>query len=294
MPQSNVPSPAGRPLPIVTTCKRRDLPILEITARRLRELVPCRALFVIAPDRDCAAIRRRLGAAAAVIAEDEFIPTMTLAQLRRLDVPHFPGVGAAGWYFQQLLKLQFAFVEPAEDYYLMWDADTVPLRPLCFFDAEGRMLLTQAAEHHAPYFETYRNLFGTEPNSEFSLIAQHMVVQKSVAREMLARLERHVAGADAWPWKIMRSLPKTGDNLFSEYETYGHYVKNFHPDRVRFVRRTWRREARQNQGCALPTPADLAALAREYDYVAFERAGRGWRRWSRWLVRNFQKRLRPR
>ncbi len=284
---------AGRPLPIVTTCKGRDLPILEITARQLWKLVPCRALFVIAPGRNCPAIRRRLGTLANVIAEDDFIPTMTMDKLRRLNLHGFPGTGAAGWYFQQLLKLQFAFVEPAEDYYLMWDADTVPLRPLRFFDAEGRMLLTRATEHHAPYFKTYRHLLGTEAKPEFSLIAQHLVVQKSVAREMLARIEQHVAGAETWPWKIMRTLPPTGDNLFSEYETYGHYVKNFYPDRVRFVHRDWRRDARQNEGCALPTPADLATLAQEYDYAAFERAGRGWRLWSRRLARNFQKLLRP-
>lgn len=287
------PSLADRPLQIVTACKGRDLPILEITARQLWATVPCRALFVIAPHRDCPAIRRRLGASASVIAEDDFIPTMTMDNLRRLDIHGFPGTGAAGWYFQQLLKLQFAFVEPAEDYYLMWDADTVPLRPLRFFDAEGRMLLTKADEHHAPYFETYRNLLGAEPHREFSLIAQHIVVQKSVAREMLARIGQHVAGAETWPWKIMRSLPPTGDNLFSEYETYGHYVKNFHPDRVRFISRHWRRDARQNEGCALPTPADLAALAQEYDYAAFERADRGWRLWGRRLARNFQKMLRP-
>ncbi len=286
-------SPVERPLPILTTCKGRDLPILEITARKLREMVPCQKLIVVAPGTDCRRINKRLGSFASVIPEDDFIPTMTMARLRRLDIHGFPGVGAAGWYFQQLLKLQYAFVETAEDYYLMWDADTVPLRPMRFFDAEGRMLLTKAAEHHPPYFETYRRLLGADPCREFSLIAQHMVVQKSVVREMLARIELHVEGAEAWPWKIMRSLPNTGDNLFSEYEMCGHYVKNFHPGRVRIVSRNWRREARRNEGCALPTPEDLAVLAGEFDYMAFERASRGWRLWGRRLVRNFQKILRP-
>jgi len=285
---------AERPLAILTTCKRRDLPILEITARQLRANVPFRALYVIAPDRDCRAIRKTLGADAHVIPEDDFIPTMTMDQLRRLEIHRFPATGAAGWYYQQLLKLQFAFREPADDYYLMWDADTVPLRPLRFFDANGRMLLTTAAEYHAPYFATYRRLLGTVPPREFSLIAQHMVVQKSVARAMLARIEQHIAGPETWPWKIMRSLPPTGDNLFSEYETYGHFVKEFYPDRVRFISRRWRREAKQNEGCALPTPADLAALAQEFDFQAFERASRGWRRWSRWLAVNLLKTMRRR
>lgn len=283
---------AIRPLQILTTCKGRDLPILEITARKIWQMLPCRALFVVAPGRDCPAIRKSLGSAANVIPEDDFIPTMTIARLKRLNLPNFPQ--AAGWYFQQLLKLQFAYFDPAEDYYLIWDADTIPLKPMSFFDADGKMLLTKAAEHHAPYFETYRNLFGTEADRGFSMIAQHMVVQKSIAREMLARIEQRVEGPDTWPWKIMRSLPKTGDNLFSEYETYGHYVKHHHPDRVRFVNRNWRREAGSNQGCALPTEADLKALANEYEYAAFERASSGWQRWGRRLAGDLRRILRPR
>jgi hypothetical protein len=226
-------------------------------------------------------MRSRLDREVRVMDEEDFVPGVRLDELRRLPAPHFPR--AAGWYFQQLLKLQFAFIEPDDDYYLIWDADTVPLRSMTFFDADGRMLLTRATEFHAPYFETYRRLLGEEPHREFSLIAQHMLVQKSLAREMLGRIELHVRGDGNWAWKIMRSLPPTGDNLFSEYETYGHYVKNHHPDRVQFVDRSWRREFCQNTGQAVPSGKDLAALARQYDYVAFERAGGGWRRWARAL-----------
>src|SRR5262249_37185497 len=148
--------------------------------------VPLRKLYVVAPNADCPDIRKRLPQGTEVIPEDEFIPTMTLEQLRTLAVPGFPR--AAGWYFQQLLKLQFAFVDLTEDYYLIWDADTIPLRPMQFFTAEGKMLLTKADEFHEPYFDTYRTLFGTEPRREFSFIAQHMLVQKSIAREMLSRI----------------------------------------------------------------------------------------------------------
>ena len=269
----------SRPLQIVTTCKARDLPVLEITAGRLMINVPVRAVYVIAPAPDCAEIRRRLPSAVQVISEDEFIPNMTLEQLRTLSVPRFPR--AAGWYFQQLLKLQFAFVDPEDDYYLIWDADTVPLRPMQFFSPDGGMLLTRADEHHAPYFETYRRLFSEDPRREFSFIAQHMLIQKSVALEMLGRIEQQTPGGENWAWKIMRSLPDQGDNLFSEYETYGHYVKNHYADRVKFIDRAWQREAVSPGGRAIPSENELTALAKKFDYVAFERASRGWRRWVR-------------
>jgi hypothetical protein len=291
------PSPAlrdggtlmNRPLPIVSTCRARDLPVLEIAARKLPEMIPCRRLYVVAPDDDCRKIQRRLGREVCVIAENDFIPGMTLGKLRSLAAPGFPKM--AGWYFQQFLKLQFAFVEPEDDFYLIWDADTIPLQPMRFFDSAGRMLLTQAVEYHVPYFETYRRLFGEEPHREFSFIAQHLLVQKSIAREMLAAVERHIEGAEGWAWKIMRVLPPDqGVHTFSEYETYGHYIKNHHPDRVRFVNRQWLREPAYHSVQSVPSTKELEALAEKYEYAAFERVFKGWRLLAKRLIN----RLRPR
>ncbi|MFN3407392.1 MAG: DUF6492 family protein [Limisphaerales bacterium] len=283
-----VPPPVWpeRPLTVVSPCRARDLPVLEIVARRLPQTVPLKEYVVVAPDADAARMQRRLGRLARVIPENDFVPGVTVAALRPLPIQGFPV--AAGWYFQQLVKLQFAFVEPEDDYFLIWDADTVPLRPLRFFDAEGRMLLTRATEHHAPYFETYRRLLGEEPNREFSFIAQHIVVQKSVCREMLEKMAARLPGNESWAWKLMRALPPSGHNLFSEYETYGHYLKNHYPERFRVVERPWWRPATHKSGCAVPTERQLRALAERYDFAAFERASVWWRRWARrareWVV----------
>src|ERR1700679_2147205 len=140
-----------RPLQIVTTCRAYDLPVFENAIGKLHANLPCKKLYVIAPSQDCKKMRGRLGQQAQIIAEDEFIPGMNIPQLRQLAMFGFPK--NAGWYFQQFLKLQFAFVEPADDFYLIWDADTIPLRPMRFFDSSGRMLLTKAMEYHTPYFE---------------------------------------------------------------------------------------------------------------------------------------------
>lgn len=265
----------NRPLQVVTACIARDLPVFEIAARKLAEMIPLKSLHVVIRDEDHAAFRARLGDCVQLIRENEFIPGLTIAQLRQLPIETFPR--GAGWYFQQLLKLQFAFVDPADDYYLIWDADTIPLRPLRFFDAAGRMLLTKTTEFHAPYFVTYRQLLGEEPNREFSFIAQHIVVQKSLAREMLTLIERRVAGEGNWAWKIMRGLPDTGGNLFSEYETYGHYVKNHHPGRVVIMERAWSRRGARLVRRGLPTEADLTRLSADFEFAAFELASIGWR-----------------
>ncbi len=182
----------GRPLEIVTACRAADFPILRLAHAALQRFVPFKKLHVMTARANFSKLQDILGNDVELHDEDAIIPGMTLAQLRELSLPGFPK--GAGWYFQQLLKYAFCFQEEADDYYLIWDADTVPLRPLEFFDADGRMLLTKAEEEHAPYFENYRRLLGEEPNREFSFISQHMLVQKSILREMLARIESDLRG----------------------------------------------------------------------------------------------------
>ena len=269
------------PVDVVTACRTADLGVLRVTLDSLRRFVPVRRFYVYAARQNFSRFRRALGPDVNLIEQDEAIRDMTLALLKKLRLPGFPQ--GAGWYFQQLLKYSFCRLEPEDDYYLIWDADTVPLRPMEFFDAEGRMLFTIADEEHASYFDSYRALLGEEPRREFSFIAQHMIVQKSILREMLHRIEARFPGDESWAWKIMRNLPGGDTNLFSEYEMLGHFVKNHYPARFAFRQLPWLREGSRRVS-GLPDAEDLATLANEYHFAAFEAGQRPLRR----AVRNLR------
>ena len=131
---------SSRPLDIVTSCRRADFPVLRKTFVGLQKFVPFKRLYVITARQNMRTFRRMLPEGVQFLDEDEQIPGMTLSSLRNLSLPGFPR--GAGWYFQQLLKYAFCFERQEDDYYLIWDADTVPLRPLQFFDNVGRMLFT--------------------------------------------------------------------------------------------------------------------------------------------------------
>jgi uncharacterized protein DUF6492 len=280
MPNGNL---RQRPLDIVAACRSADLSILVLALAGLRRFVSFGRLHVIASSRNFAGFRRVLGDEVELVDEDLLIPEMTLAELQKLPLPGFPRM--AGWYFQQLLKFAFCFQKTEEDYFLIWDADTVPLRPLEFFDESGRMLFTMAEEEHTPYFDTYRKLLREEPRREFSFISQHMIVQKSVLREMLAKIEANFPGGDPWAWKIMRHLEGANPHLFSEYETLGHYVKNNYPSRAAYRKLDWLREGSLQIG-GKPSKLALEKLGQKYDFAAFEsremplrRFIRGARKW---------------
>lgn len=260
-------NPASQPLDAVIPCAGHHLHILKLAVEQLRRLAAVNSVHVITARRNFDRCGKLLGKDVVLLDEDTLIPTMTLKSLRPLNLPYFPK--AAGWYYQQLLKFAFAFREETREHYLIWDADTVLLRPLEFFDDEGRMMFTISDEYHEPYFRNYRKLLGHEPHREFSFIAQHMIVNKAILLEMLARIEQRLDGADNWAWKIIRNLEGEGPNLFSEFELYGHYVKSFHPGKAVFRRLAWTRDGTRLASFH-PRQPDLQRLAQEYWYASFE------------------------
>lgn len=137
-----------------------------------------------------------------------------------------------GWYFQQLLKFAFAKSKWAKGYYLTWDADTLPLNPVSFFDGDSP-LFTKKIENHEPYFLTMNRILGFGKLVDYSFIAEHMVFKASIVKEMLEAIEDYPKSeGKTWVEKIMYACDfsdKRG-SLFSEFETYGNYCVKYHPD----------------------------------------------------------------
>ena len=139
-------------------------------------------------------------------------------------------IAQTGWYFQQLLKFAFSQTKYASDYYLTWDADTLPLNKLSFFK-DGKPLFTKKIEFHEPYFNTLSRLLSIERQVDFSFIAENMIFKSSVVKEMLADIEKSTVSGNFWFEKIINACDFNDErgNLFSEFETYGNYCIKYHP-----------------------------------------------------------------
>lgn len=174
-----------------------------------------------------------------LIDENTVLPKMTLPELAGLDTPCFPG--RAGWYFQQFLKLGVSALDVVSENYLVVDADTIFLKKIPLLENDVRYCFNKSVEHHAPYFENYLHFMKEQANREFSFISQYMLFNKRMVREMLSKMERNFNNADAWHWLIAKNLKGDGASLFSEYETYGHYMKNHHPEVCSYLDLPWQR-----------------------------------------------------
>ena len=135
-----------------------------------------------------------------------------------------------GWYFQQFLKMGFALSEYATDYYLSWDADTVPLSQIIFFHGDN-ILYNPKREYNPAYFDTLKRLLGIEKLCKNSFISEHMMFSTEVMKEVIGRIMLSDVEGNTWFEKIINATDFNQSGrfeMFSEFETYGNYCENFY------------------------------------------------------------------
>ena len=177
----------------------------------------------------------------------------------------------AGWYVQQFVKMGFARV-CRDDYYLLWDSDTVPLKPVSLVEGD-KPVFDCKMEYHEAYFKTLEKLLGLKKGVEESFISEHMVVKTSLMRQLLDELEANEAlEGRNFAEKIINAVPgeELGKSGFSEFETFGTYVCSKFPDA--YGMRKWK-----SLRCGgLFFEGGLSAqvvswLSRSYDAISFEK-----------------------
>jgi hypothetical protein len=237
------------PVDAVVPVHAKDLPLLPWCVEGIRQNLPVARVLVVA-GHTCREAAQRVGAV--FVDEDTVVPGLTA---RSYDA-------GWGWYFQQILKLAIAD-RIESDYYVVVDADAVFLRPVDLFNAAGRPLYATGIEYHAPYFGVFRELLGFEAHREHSFIAHHMVFNRRLVQEMRARFSPE----KPWYANVVRyRLPRAPwdcKQQFSEYETYGHYLKAVHPEELHV------RPLRWTNVPLAPSPELLRRLRRRFDFCAF-------------------------
>ena len=182
--------------------------------------------------------------------------------------------GRSGWYIQQFIKMQYSKI-CTKPYYLIWDADTMPLKNIQMFNDSGKPFFDVKTEYHRPYFITMKKLLpdlGKQHN--FSFISEHMIVRKQFMNELIDKIQScsSIKG-DSWYEKVInaidsKDLRKSG---FSEFETYGTFVQKYYPQVYEI--RKWKslRVWNGQYKARTITEKDITLLSKNYDAVSFER-----------------------
>ncbi len=180
-----------------------------------------------------------------------------------------------GWYVQQFVKMGYCRI-CKDEYYLLWDSDTIPLKKIDFFDNNGYPLFDCKGEYHKPYFDAINRIFpGFSKQIKDSFISEHMIIRVDYMREMLDDIEnnKNIKGND-FTEKIINSvniddLSKSG---FSEFETYGSYVMKKHVGFYNMRRwKSMRFGGLFIDGSSKIQNKDIKWLSKEYDAISFEK-----------------------
>lgn len=179
-----------------------------------------------------------------------------------------------GWYIQQFIKMTYS-LRCKDEFYLLWDSDTVPLKKVKLFNEKGKPIFHTKTEFHKPYFDTIERLIpGLKKQIKGSFIAEHMLIKTDYMQSLIKDIEsnNNVKG-DTFEEKILNAveIKELCKNGFSEFETYGTYVQHAYPDAYCYENWTSLRYGGFFfSGIGLRN-TDVNWLCKNYDAISFEK-----------------------
>lgn len=203
-----------------------------------------------------------------IIDEDNLLPNLSYVNLDKLIKNRIGKPLRTGWYFQQFLKMGFGLSHYAKNYYLIWDADTLPTSKLSFFE-NGHPVFTRKTEFHKPYFVTMKKLLNLGKNVPFSFIAENMLIDVNIMKELIHEISNCQVKGDNWFEKIINAIGPEEDVAFSEFETYGTYVTNKYPLEYRIRELRTLRDGGAKYGRFI-SRKEIKGLQDKFDTVSLE------------------------
>lgn len=259
----------------------KDYLRLQRNYHRLIEKLPSEnVLFIGSAGVSDLISRSGLGEGAGFVNENDIIPFQAVHKVVKdvlkdiLNGQELPQ-GITGWYYQQFLKMKYAEI-CRNDYYLVWDGDTIPCREFSMFRRiDNKPYFDLKKEYHREYFETMSKLLpGFGKCVEGSFISEHMLMRCDIMQKLIDEIQSNdsVRGKTFWE-KILYAVGEAGiqSNSFSEFETYGTYVALNYPNEYQF--REWH-SFRYGGDFFEPdtiSDEDYEWLGKSFDAITFEK-----------------------
>lgn len=123
------------------------------------------------------------------------------------------------WYFQQFLKMAYAFI-CKEEFYLVWDSDSLLIREL-LIDLQSPFLnaLPHSIDSNHPYINTMHELLNINRKCKYQFMCEFMLFKKSIMLDLIAKL-----GEKEFYIPILnKAISNPKKYSFSEFETYARF-----------------------------------------------------------------------
>ncbi|QWU16537.1 hypothetical protein SAMN04487895_107159 [Paenibacillus sophorae] len=250
----------GPAIDVLIPAIEKDLATLPHVVDAVRKHVkhPIRSIQIVAPRKPrILDFCRRKGCT--------FVDENTVLPITKKDIHYRSRTWErSGWLFQQLLKLGGDKLCTA-DYFLVIDADTVLITPHRF-RLSGKTVFYCRNWSQPDYFATYRKLMGKKAVRPSSFVTHYMLFERS----RLTRMKREIEARHGTSWysAILRSINRSRQFGFSEFETYGNYL--YAKDPGGMVLKKARNKSLNMSGSQI-SAATVAKYARTYRSLSFHK-----------------------
>jgi len=130
------------------------------------------------------------------------------------------------WIYQMFLKM-FQNVT-ANDNFLVIESDCIILKGIDFFEEDRTIFYLCRDQNHEPYFK-FNELFGFSREYDFSFIAEFIMYDKNIIKEILERY--NCTSVDEFMEIVYNNV--NSECYPADYEFYGNYCFKFHKDKFK-------------------------------------------------------------
>ncbi len=214
---------------VITVANRKHINVWKNTSRYLVEHIKSKEYRLIVPREDFLLFLSNTPNSFTVLCEDEIIDSSYMNYIKESliisGIPHF----RSGWIYQQFLKIEAC--ARSSNKLLIWDADTIPIHDISFFDSKNRICNFYSQEDHKPYFISLFRILGLHKLAKYSFIAQSFPVLSYMVAHMINYIENRFS--IGWKEAILSTFTKElGISPFSEYETMGNWILFKYPQMI--------------------------------------------------------------
>jgi len=231
----------------ITLCQvslKRDIPLILKNYQSFKNLYKKIKIFVICPSKDLFFFKDKLDFDEfTIISEDELL---SFQKFESIFIKVSENISyksefkkRLSWYYQQILKISFMinFANNKKQNLIIWDADTILLKRLNFFDQNKSINYGTFNEFHKQYYATNKKILCDESKYFISFLNQFIGITYNQVFLLEKKIFKNVKiGKQELTNKLSELILKNiffehkiyNGSMFSEYELIGqsNYLQN--------------------------------------------------------------------
>ena len=213
-----------------------NIPIIKKNYNNFKKIYKDVNLFLIVPKKNKKTFKKKLIFKDLFIIDEESI--ISFSKFKKISNKYLSKTiyfkeiqNRLGWYYQQILKISFIydFIEKRNENIIIWDADTIIIKKINFFNKNFSNNHGTTSYFHKAYYETNKSILKKLPPYYISSLAQFISItpleQKFLKKKLSQNKKIGKKISEVLTHIIMQTVSKIhkqyNGSLFSEYELIG-------------------------------------------------------------------------